>query len=382
MPFFQTGDVKVSVLHMRRPQQWYSELGVAQSRVWEPGITCITIAANIADTAVLATPGCFPDSVIGFTPSKQPIDAYFVKYLLDAHRERLGNAARGTTQDNLSLEKLLSFRFQIPDAGERSVIAWTLRSIDALIENNHRRVEVLDEMARAVYREWFVKFRYPGHEDVPLTDSAQGPIPVGWKVQPLATVAQVNGSSRKPGADDVIRYLDITAMSERKIGKLTSIAGPDAPGRARRVVTPGDTVWATVRPNRRAHALVVEPGEDWVASTGLAVLTPVAVSSAFLFEMTSTTGFSDWLVGRSQGSAYPAVRPNDFEEAQVVIPEASVDAAFSDKVAPMHKLGWKLRSEASALAKLRDLLLPKLVTGQIDLSTLDVDALIEEQVAL
>lgn len=381
MPFFQTGDVKAGVLHLRTPQQWYSELGVAQSRVWEPGVACITIAANIADTAVLGVRGCFPDSVLGFTPSVQSADAYFVKYLLDAHRSRLGDAARGTTQDNLSLEKLLSFKFPMPGPNDRSVIASTLRAFDDLIENNRRRVEVLEEMARAIYRDWFVKFRYPGHEAVPLVDSALGPIPTGWLLKPLSSIATVNGSSRKPSADEVIRYLDISALSEREIGELDPIVGAEAPGRARRVLEPGDTVWATVRPNRRAHALVVEPGDDWIASTGLAVLTPKAVSSAYLFETTSTPAFSDWLVGRATGSAYPAVRANDFEQAVVLVPESSVDAAFAAEVTPMHELSWKLRAESSRLAQLRDLLLPKLVTGQIDVSALELDASVEDRVA-
>ena len=65
------------------------------------------------------------------------------------------------------------------------MIGAVLESIDDLIENNRRRVEVLEEMARAIYREWFVKFRYPGHEDVPLVDSALGPIPEGWEQRNL-----------------------------------------------------------------------------------------------------------------------------------------------------------------------------------------------------
>ena len=377
MPFFQTGDVKAAVLHLGHPQQWYSAAGVQQSRVWEPGITCITIAANIADTAVLGERGCFPDSVLGFTPKDHVDDAYFVKYLLDGHREMLGAAARGTTQDNLSLEKLLSFRFSVPPVSERVVIARTLCSIDDLIENNRRRIEVLEEMARAIYREWFVHFRYPGHEDVPLADSPLGPMPEGWRHCHLGDVAKVNGSSRKPSSDESIRYLDISALSESRIGELKRYEGSNAPGRARRVLSAGDTVWATVRPNRRSHALVVQPGVDWVASTGLAVLTPTGVSSSLLFEAVSTPEFSEFLIGRSTGSAYPAVHPVDFEESEFIAPSADVDVEFAQIVGPMHYMIWRLREVSSKLEVLRDLLLPRLVTGQIDVLALDLDGLLE-----
>lgn len=267
------------------------------------------------------------------------------------------------------------FKIELPDPEAQRRIASIFDAFDNLIENNRRRVELLEEMARAIYREWFVKFRYPGHEDVPLVDSALGPIPQGWRVESLASIADVNKLSRKPVAEELVKYLDISALRERDISRLNAIQGSSAPGRARRVVLPGDTVWTTVRPNRRAHALLVSPGEDWIASTGLAVLTPVTVSPAFLFETTSAKAFSDWLVSRATGSAYPAVRAKDFEEALVVVPDAISETGFSKRVSPLHHLSWKLRVENSHLCDLRDLLLPKLVTGQIDLSTLNLDTL-------
>lgn len=311
--------------------------------------------------------------------AKPEHDSRFLACLLSTMN--LGSLSGQAAQPGLSVKVLAEQKVFLPDGPTQRLVSEVVGSIDDHIENNRRRVEVLEEMARTIYREWFVKFRYPGHEDVPMVDSALGPIPEGWEVQPLAAIATVNGSSRKPGGDEVLRYLDISALSERHIGELEAIDGSSAPGRARRVVGPGDTVWATVRPNRRAHALLVAPNSDWIASTGLAVLTPFMVSPDFLFETSSATAFSDWLVGRATGSAYPAVRAKDFEEAPIVVPDAAVDAAFADKVSPMHELSWSLRNECSRLAALRDLLLPKLVTGQVDVSTLELDGVVAEQVA-
>ena len=310
------------------------------------------------------------------------LDLRYVYHLMNAPmvRRQLQATATGSKVRHTAPERIYAVHVEVPDIPTQRVIAEVLDTVDDLIENNRRRVAVLEEMARAIYREWFVKFRYPGHEDVPLVDSALGPIPEGWQVCNLSEIAGVNRSSRKPASDEVFRYLDIKALGEREIGALDAVEGANAPGRARRVLNPGDTVWATVRPNRRAHALAVAPAEDWIASTGLAVLTPTTVSSAFLFETTSTTAFSHWLVGRATGSAYPAVRAIDFEEAAVVVPDAAVDAAFAEKVNPMHELSWTLRAESSTLAELRDLLLPKLVTGQIDVSAIDLDVLVEEGV--
>ncbi len=113
-PFFQTGNIKEARVFLRTHSQTYSDIGLAQSKLWQPGTLCITIAANIAETAILAKTACFPDSVVGFVPDIKISDAFYVKLYLDSIKHQMQNVSRGTTQDNLSLEKLLSFQILTP----------------------------------------------------------------------------------------------------------------------------------------------------------------------------------------------------------------------------------------------------------------------------
>jgi type I restriction enzyme S subunit len=113
-PFFQTGDIKEAKTFLWKYGQTYSEVGLAQSKLWEPGTLCITIAANIAETAILARKACFPDSVVGFVPDMNKSDVYYVKLFLDSIRAKMQSVSQGTTQDNLSLEKLLQFQIPSP----------------------------------------------------------------------------------------------------------------------------------------------------------------------------------------------------------------------------------------------------------------------------
>src|SRR5206468_12006867 len=138
-----------------------------QSKLWKPGTLCITIAANIADSAILGIEGCFPDSVVGFIADSDKADVRFIKYSVDTLKVRMQNISRGATQDNLSLDKLLTFDFRVPPLRVQRWIAGILSAYDELIENNQRRIEILETMARALYREWFVEFRFPGHEKLP-----------------------------------------------------------------------------------------------------------------------------------------------------------------------------------------------------------------------
>ncbi|MCA6433278.1 MAG: restriction endonuclease subunit S, partial [Cytophagales bacterium] len=107
-PFVQTGDVKAANFYLNEYTQTYSELGLSQSKLWPKGTLLITIAANIGDTAILGIDACFPDSIVGFQPYEGVSDVRYVKYYLDFIKLELEAISRGTTQDNMILDKLLT----------------------------------------------------------------------------------------------------------------------------------------------------------------------------------------------------------------------------------------------------------------------------------
>lgn len=359
----------------RLSQHLFSEGDVALSRRGDVGRTAFV---DVEDLPAFCGTGCLRVH-LGTPESVQP---QFLRYFFRSRlaSDYLEGHAVGATMPNLNAGIVNALPIPVPPQRVQAAIGSVLGSIDDLIENNRRRVEMLEEMARAFYLEWFVHFRFPGHEHVTFVDSDFGPIPEGWAVRTLAAIADVNRESRTPVAGQTFRYLDISCLGERRTELPDMLDGADAPGRARRVVRPGDVVWSTVRPNRRAHALLVNPGADWIASTGIAVLTATSVPSSFLFEAVSQSSFTDHLVSRQRGSAYPAVKVQDFKDAMIATPTGAVLDRFEEAVGSMHQLSWQLQTQSNALAQIRDVLLPKLVTGQIDVSDLDLDALVERAV--
>jgi type I restriction enzyme S subunit len=177
-PFIQTGDVKAAGLRITTHSQTYGEAGLAQSRLWPENTLCITIAANIGDTALLSYPACFPDSIIGFVGDERKCDVRFVKYCFDMVQERMRMVSQGATQDNLSQDKLLRFGIPCPPLETQVAIGDMLSAYDDLMETNHRRIALLEESTRLLYREWFVNLRFPGHEQ----GSGANGIPQGWSV--------------------------------------------------------------------------------------------------------------------------------------------------------------------------------------------------------
>ena len=169
-PFIQTADVKNANFYITEYSDTYNETGLAQSKLWDVGTLCITIAANIADTGILGIPACFPDSVMGFIPYDGVSDVRFVKYCFDMLQRDCKQISQGTAQDNLSWQKLSTIEFPAPPFEIQHRIADILSAYDDLIENNRKQIKLLEEAAQRLYKEWFVDLRFPGYEHTKITD--------------------------------------------------------------------------------------------------------------------------------------------------------------------------------------------------------------------
>ena len=299
------------------------------------------------------------------------VDPLFLFYALqsDFGQGELKARGSGTTVLGIKQSELRKVRIPFFLLPVQRRIAGILSAYDELMENSQRRIRLLEAMARALYREWFVHFRFPGHQKIKRVDSPLGKIPHGWEVKKLAEVADVNRAQIKNGnAPDELHYIDISSVSPGQIDAITTYTFADAPGRARRIVQHCDILWSCVRPNRRSHALVMHPAPDTIASTGFAVLTATKVPFTFLNFATTTDEFVSFLTNNATGSAYPAVGAKTFEDASLLIPPAPLLKKFGDVTIPLAEQIHTLQRQIQNLRRTRDLLLPRLLSGQINLA--------------
>ena len=292
-PFIQTGDIRASGGRITKHSQNYSEAGLAQSRLWPTGTMCITIAANIAETAILTYPACFPDSVVGFVADPAKANVYFVEYMFRKLRTSIQQQASGSVQDNINLATLDRRRFPIPSVPEQLAIANVLGALDDKIEQNRRTAQALELLARAIFRAWFVDFEpvkakaagataFPSmpqavFDALPIrfVDSAIGLVPEEWEVGKLGDHCGINQRSIRAGEiSGAIEYVDISSVTAGRLTGLQRVPFLEAPSRARRRVRHGDTIWSCVRPNHRSYLFIYSPPEERIVSTGFAVLSP------------------------------------------------------------------------------------------------------------
>ena len=142
-PFIQTGDIKKANLYIREYERTYSNYGLSQSKLWSKGTLCITIAANIAETAILGLNACFPDSVIGWISNDKITNNIFIKYYFDFYKTQLKRLSVGGAQENLNLDKLENVYFNIPTLSEQNDITNLLTKIDELIDTQSKIIDDL-----------------------------------------------------------------------------------------------------------------------------------------------------------------------------------------------------------------------------------------------
>lgn len=377
-PFFQTGDIKAANFVLTEYSQTYSEAGLAQSKLWKPGTLCITIAANIAETAILGIEGCFPDSVVGFIADPEKADVRFIKYYIDTIKLQMQSVSQGAAQDNLSLEKLLAFDFLVPPLPEQKRIAGILSAYDELIENSQRRIKVLEIMARSLYREWFVHFRFPGHENTSRIPSPLGEIPESWEVTKLGEFVEFkSGFAFKSGtftAEGEYRLITIKNVQDGAFNPVSESRVDELPERLPEycILKDGDILLSLTGNVGRVCLVYDGP---FLLNQRVSKLAPIeAFDWALTYCMFRESDMRTKLEQLSNGVAQQNLSPILAARMDFALPPRALREQFSIRATPMIKRGIQLYSQIQKLRKTRDLLLPRLLSGQIPLNTPTAEA--------
>jgi type I restriction enzyme, S subunit len=276
----------------------------------------------------------------------------------------------GVNVPHISGKQIGGFEAPLPAPQIQQKIAAIISAYDEMIENNKRRIVLLEKLAEEIYREWFVRLRFPGHEKVKLVKG----VPHGWRVVELSELAAVNPSSiSRRDKPDSILYVDISSVSPNRINEVTPYASADAPGRARRRVKHGDVIWSSVRPANRAYCLIYDPPENLIVSTGFAVIRPNAAAPfTFVFFAVTSNSFVDQMTTVAKGAAYPATSFDDFEKAKVLVPTDDLLKSFHQKAEPLFRHKHLLQRQSERLKQIRDILLPRLISGKLSVENLDI----------
>jgi type I restriction enzyme S subunit len=430
-PFIQTGDIRESGGRITSHSQTYSEEGLKQSRLWPAGTMCITIAANIAETAILSYPACFPDSVVGFIADDKKCHVRFVEYTF-RHIKRLIQAeASGSVQDNINLGTLSRLEIPLPPLPEQKAIAHVLGSLDDKIELNRRMNETLEGMAQALFKSWFVDFD-PVIDNAlaagnpipePLAQRAEtrrqaiangtanrktaqafpasfrfteelGWIPEGWEVSTMEdfSIEVESGKRPKGGIDKSLNdgVPSIGAESLLSIGNFEysklkyvqkEFADKSTKGWVKNydvgIYKDGANVGDPSRVSLFGNGF---PFEDFMVNEHVFLLRSNVIGQPFLYSLFRTEGISQQLrvMGTSK-AAQPGLNQKEVLSCKFVAPNNNQFDEFNRIIFPLIDKRLFFGKESQTLAKLRDVLLPKLISGELRIP--QAEKMVEEAIA-
>ena len=320
------------------------------------------------------------------------VDPAFASFYLDHPnvRQWIVQHAVGATMPNLNTGIMKAIPFALPPPEEQRAIASILGALDDKIELNRRMNATLESLARAIFKSWFVDFdpvkinagQMPASSAIPTThdpkvldlfpstfqDSELGPIPEGWSVEPLSAVAELRTDSVKPNQspDTEWEHYSIPAFDDNSQPSID--LGETI--KSNKYAVPENCVLVSKLNPRfpRVWMPSIQNSEVAICSTEFMPFVPhVETNRAFLFECICSEDFHTDMLSRTTGStgSRQRVKPKEVAEISIVVPDADSLSLFAKRVTPIHNQMSQNRSEAIDLARLRDVLLPQLLSGEL-----------------
>lgn len=373
-PLIQTGDIKAANLYIESHSDCYNEFGLKQSKLWPENTLCITIAANIAETALLRYPMCFPDSVVGFNAYEDECSEVFMHYIFTYIKRAIQGRIQGSIQDNINIEYLTGLSFKIPIKQERERIESILFNLDSKISLNNRINQELEAMAKLIYDYWFVQFDFPDENGKPYKSSGgkmvyneqlKREIPEGWEGTELSKIADVISDSIDPSnePDKAFKYYSIPVWDDTKSYELTKggeIGSSKYSVNDKRILVSKLNPWFS-------RVVYATDNEDTICSTEFVVWQPkVASMKCYLYQIAIHPHFIAYSTQNATGTSnsHKRVNPKVMMQYKVAFDE-DLAISFSEKIKPFIEQMQNNQKQNQKLSELRDWLLPMLMNGQV-----------------
>lgn len=264
----------------------------------------------------------------------------FVYYCMKGLDFARFNAGAGVP--TLNRNHLDSLEVEVPTLPIQRRIAGILSTYDELIENNQRRIRILEDMARSLYREWFVHFRYPGHKAVPLVESPLGQIPQGWEVRKLADVLELN-------------YGKALKKEDRRDGEYPVFGSSGIVGTHDTALVKGPGIIV----GRKGNVGSVFWCDDDFFVIDTAYFVTSSLPFRFLFYVLPTLNFIN------SDAAVPGLSRNQAYTLDILVPSPSLLNHFCELAGAFERQAAILQRQTANLRRTRDLLLPRLLSGQV-----------------
>jgi type I restriction enzyme, S subunit len=373
MPWLKIADIEDNGKYIKKTKEFIIYNGISKSVIVHPGYLVLSNSATPGIPQIMKITACIHDGWLLLSPKKEFIDKDFLYYLLKYNRKKLLNDATGAVFNNLRTDTVANFEVKIPELNKQKMISDILSAYDNLINTNKERIQYLEEAARLLYREWFVYFRFPGHQQVKFIDG----IPEGWENTKIKKLGQII-TGKTPSKKN----------SRNFNGNIPFIKTPDM-HKAKIILNTEETLSEIGVSSQKNKVL-----PSW--SILVSCIGTVGVVAMNLFKSQTNQQinsvipknkyyryYSYFCLSRIKplleaiggGSTMANINKNKFENIKIVVPTENLLIEFYHLVDPIFNQIALLLDQNQKLAQARDLLLPRLMSGKIDVSNFDKDSI-------
>ena len=308
----------------------------------------------------------FQKSVAIIKPDKQKVLPRYLYYQLQNCVPQFINSSNGSAQKNLLLSTMRTFQIEIEENREKQEkIANTLSAYDDLIENNQKQIKLLEEAAQRLYKEWFVDLRFPGHENTKIVDG----VPEGWNWCKLEDAIQLDPKVTLT-KERMKQFIPMSALStssmvldESQFTETTSNSGSKFQN--------GDTLLARITPclenGKTAYVSGLKSSEGAVGSTEYIVMRAKTINAYMVYLLARTDDFRQSAINSMSGSdGRQRVKSDKLKMLDYLHPTSELVEKFENVEEPIFEKIYRLSKQMQRAKQARDLLLPKLMSGEVE----------------
>lgn len=370
IPWIKIADATVSGKYIYKTKQYVNDLGASYSRKMKPGTLILSASGSLGIPHFLGVEGCIHDGWI-YIDNIHDIDKQYLYYLLLTMRPYFDNLSYGAAIQNINTSILSKTKIEVPSIQSQEKIGLMLSAYDNLIENNNKRIKLLEQMTESLYKEWFVRFRFPEYKDVEFIDG----FPKDWEKVKLDDVLNKIATGLNPRKNFVLGegenfYVTIKNMADNtvylddKCDKVNDDAIIKINKRSDLKI--GDLLFSGIGTIGRV-CLIDIPTNNWnISESVFTMRANKKISSEFLYMLLLSQDVQNYCQSKANGSAQKGIRMGDLRKYTFLLPTKNVINDFTNQISPILRNVSLLRNENKNLIQQRDMLLPRLMSGKLE----------------
>lgn len=366
IPWIKIADATKSGKFLYQTKEHVNEFGASFSRLLPKGSLIVAASGTLGYTQFLGVEGCVHDGWLIVNADESKLDKNFLYYKLIEQQKYFYNNAYGAAIQNVNTGILRDLEIDLPEISVQLGISSVLSTYDDLIENNNRRIQVLENILQKIYIEWFVNFRFPGHENAKIGKVG---FPENWEIKKLSTITSLITRGISPKYDDSAENIVLNQKCIRN-GKLniTLARRQSKLVPSEKLLREGDVLINSTGVGTLGRVTQVwERLDNCTVDSHVTIVRP-SITSEFLGR--TLLGMEKYFENQGIGSTGQTELGRErIGETEILVPTESLQIQYSNLARPIHDLIIKIMKINANLTKSRDALIPQMVTGKLTIQS-------------